>query len=233
VTVTSLDQVSGDRCRFKDLCIDAADPLVLATFWATALGLSTEVLDTGARRLVDDTAEHTVWVNEVPEPRTVKQRVHLDVRVGRVAELQPAGATVVRELPRWTLLTDPEGGELCAFVRPTSELGTYRLLEVVVDAVDPGAIAAWWADRFGTTAQESEDGSFWWLPAGGSRPVDWCFQAVPEPKLVKNRIHWDVVGDPAGLVAAGATVLRGRDDDVAWDLLADPEGNEFCVFPPR
>ena len=58
---------------------------------------------------------------------------------------------MVAELPRWTVLADPEGGELCAFVRPPERLLAYRLLELVVDAVDPARIAAWWADRLGTS----------------------------------------------------------------------------------
>jgi hypothetical protein len=56
------------------------------------------------------------------------------------------------------------------------------------------------------------------------------FGAVPEPKTVKNRIHWDIWGITDELLAAGATLLRGRDDEISWDVLADPEGNEFCVF---
>ena len=42
-----------------------------------------------------------------------------------------------------------------------------------------------------------------------------------------------MLGEVAGLVDSGATLLRPRGDDLDWDLLADPEGNEFCVFPPR
>ncbi len=221
------------RCRFKDLCLDSTEPARPAAFWAETLGLTEEKVDGGPIRLVDDVSEHTLWVNRVPEPRTVKNRVHLDVLVRRVDELQARGASVQRVLPGWTVLSDPDGGEVCAFVRPPEEpLGTYRLLEIVVDAVDPAAIAGWWAARLGLAAQPSEDGSFWWLSAGESLPVDWCFQAVPEPKTVKNRLHWDVVGDAAELVAAGATLLRGRGADIGWDVLADPEGNEFCVFPP-
>jgi len=58
---------------------------------------------------------------------------------------------------------------------------------------------------------------------------------VPEPKTVKNRMHWDVVlpegvASPQALVDAGATVLRSPDDDIRWWILADPEGNEFCAF---
>ena len=222
-----------DRGRFKDLCIDATDQHRLALFWSAALGLEAEALDNGAYRLGDDVVEHTVWINPVPEARTVKQRVHLDVTVRDIAELVEIGAEMVAELPRWTLFADPEGGELCAFVRSPERLAPYRLLEIVVDAVEPARIAAWWADRLGTGARSSDDGSFWWLEPAAGLPVDWVFQTVPEPKRVKNRIHWDVLGDTAGLIGSGATLVRPHGDDLAWDVLADPEGNEFCVFRPR
>ena len=54
---------------------------------------------------------------------------------------------------------------------------------------------------------------------------------MPEPKTVKNRIHWDVSAAAVQpLLDAGATLLRARDDEISWHVLADPEGNEFCVF---
>jgi hypothetical protein len=54
---------------------------------------------------------------------------------------------------------------------------------------------------------------------------------VPEPRTVKNRIHWDVtVSGVAPLVEAGATVLREPGGDISWYVLADPDGNEFCAF---
>ena len=47
----------------------------------------------------------------------------------------------------------------------------------------------------------------------------------------KNRMHWDIDSDDVpSLLARGATVLREPDDDVRWHVLADPQGNEFCVF---
>jgi hypothetical protein len=52
---------------------------------------------------------------------------------------------------------------------------------------------------------------------------------VPEPRTVKNRVHWDVRGDVAELERAGARILR---EMPRWTVMADPEGNEFCVFPP-
>jgi predicted enzyme related to lactoylglutathione lyase len=60
------------------------------------------------------------------------------------------------------------------------------------------------------------------------------FVPVPEPKTVKNRIHWDVTAaDPDALVVAGARVLRRPDDEIRWTVMSDPEGNEFCVFSPE
>ncbi len=57
------------------------------------------------------------------------------------------------------------------------------------------------------------------------------FAPVPEPKTVKNRIHLDVTtADVDALVAAGATVLRAKDDQIGWTVMADPDGNEFCAF---
>ncbi len=179
--------------------------------------------------LVDDVAEHRVWINRVAEARSVKQRVHLDVHVAAVEELTERGATVLDDEQPWTVLADPEGGELCAFVREPAELTGYRFYELVVDAVDPGPIARWWAGVFGVEVHEETDKAFCWLEPPGL-PGELIFQQVPEPKTVKNRIHWDVWGDTAELLAAGARLLRARDDEIGWDVLADPEGNEFCVF---
>ena len=54
---------------------------------------------------------------------------------------------------------------------------------------------------------------------------------MPEPKTVKNRIHWDeTVPAVAPLVAARARLLREPSGDIGWHVLADPEGNEFCAF---
>jgi hypothetical protein len=76
------------------------------------------------------------------------------------------------------------------------------------------------------------EGQPWsWLTGVPGMPFEsWVFQPVPEPKTVKNRIHWDVYGDVEDLLARGATRLW---EMPRWTVLADPEGNEFCVFPPR
>ncbi len=215
---------------YKDLCLDALDPTTAATFWSSALGLR---VDTGRAEtlLLGDRPEQAVWINRVPEPRTVKHRVHLDVHAGSIEELLALGATVTEEFPRWTLMADPEGGEFCAFVRPPERLPAYRLYEVVVDAVDHLSIAAWWAERFGGRVDHDPGDEFCAL-TDVDLPFELVFGNVPEPKTVKNRVHLDVWGDVAELETAGARVLRRRDGDLDWDVVADPEGNEFCVFPP-
>ena len=67
-------------------------------------------------------------------------------------------------------------------------------------------------------------------PTGGG-PLIWIVP-VPEPKAVKNRMHFDVFGRTQELLDAGATLVRARDEEIEWDVLADPESNEFCVFAP-
>ncbi|HET7172919.1 MAG TPA: VOC family protein [Nocardioidaceae bacterium] len=222
--------------RFKDLCMDTGPSEVLGRFWASALGLRFEP-DGEAGSLVGVEPAQRVWINVVAEPKTVKHRVHLDVHCASRDELVALGATVLEPIEdhpgrHWSVLADPEGGEFCAFVRAASELRDYRLYEVVVDAAAPRTVAAWWADVFGATLGGREDEGWWWLDDVPGLPFDgWSFVPVPEPKTVKNRIHWDVTTDSvADLVSVGAKILQPPTDECRWHVLADPEGNEFCAF---
>jgi hypothetical protein len=215
---------------FKDLVIDAVDAQAMAAFWSRATGLTAATTGDGPDAVLRGAvAEHTIWINQVPEPVTVKQRVHLDLHVGALEDLTALGATIDTRYPQWTVMRDPEGGELCAFVRSPDRLPAHRVYEFVVDSPGASAIASWWGELFDLAPQQDGDESSAWLE-GGSLPFPMIFQQVPEPKQVKNRIHWDVWGDTADYLAAGATLLRGRDEEISWDVLADPDGNEFCVF---
>jgi hypothetical protein len=220
---------AAEPISFKDLCMDAVSPDVLAAFWAPVLGLRAEP-SSGDFRLVDDVPEHTIWVNKVPEPRTVKHRVHIDVHVAAVSDLTSRGAVILDETHPWTVLADPEGGDLCAFVREPESLPDYRLYEVVVDSADPTAIASWWAERYACEVCHDQDRGFSWIDGAPGMPWPMVFQWVPEPKTVKNRVHWDIWGETQDLLSTGAKLLRKRDDEIGWDVLADPAGNEFCVF---
>jgi hypothetical protein len=214
---------------FRDLCLDSCHPATTAPFWAAVLGLAVEMHDDGDARLAGPTKRHTVWINTVPEPQEVKNRVHLDARFPSRAE---APGTLVDAQPNWDVRADPEGLVYCAFgPREGEPPGPF---ELIVDAADPEAIGAWWADRTGTALQRREGADYVWLEGVPDMPyMYWVFNPVPEPKTVKNRVHWDVVLQDASvedLVAAGATVLRRPDEEINWTVLADPEGNEFCAF---
>ncbi len=214
--------------RFKDLCLDAGDPARLGAFWAAALGRTWQAGDNGDGRLTGQTPRHTIWINRVPEPRTVKNRVHLDIYARELTDLEALGATVLEPQRDWTIMADPEGGEFCAFLRPEVPAG--RLHGLVVDSADPAAQARWWGAVYGTGVTEN-DGWYTLEDVPGMPILTMDFVPVPEPKSVKNRIHWDVtVPAVAPLAAAGATVLREPGGDIRWHVLADPEGNEFCAF---
>jgi predicted enzyme related to lactoylglutathione lyase len=223
--------------RYKDLCIDTGDTEALGRFYSAALGLEFEP-DGHAGALSGPEPSQRVWMNVVPETKTVKHRVHLDVNCASIDDLIALGATLVEQpaanLP-WTVLADPEGGEFCAFVRDPTELAKYRLHELVVDSVEPREIAAWWADAFGVQLGGRADKDWWWISEVPGMPYGgWDFVPVPEPKTVKNRVHWDVLVESVDdLVTAGATLLRGPTEEDSWSVMADPEGNEFCAFMKR
>ncbi|GAA5029542.1 VOC family protein [Terrabacter aeriphilus] len=103
---------------------------------------------------------------------------------------------------------------------------------VTFDSADPMRLAAFWAAALGSDVDaDSTPRRAWVEPAGWGGPTLW-FQPVPEPKTAKNRQHFDlravgpVADEVARLEALGASVI-GRDGDVV--VMADPEGNEFCV----
>ena len=216
---------------YDSLCIDAVDTARLARFWAGALDLELELLDDGDAKLTGPTKAHTVWVNTVPEPVTVKQRVHLDIRAQSPDDIEALGATVVdADSFPWVVMKDPEGGELCVFgLRPGAGPS---VMEVAIDTgADHRSIAAWWGDVLGVEAKEHEHG-YAYLEDVPKFPYEAIvFIPVPEPKTVKNRIHLDfTTSDVQLLLDAGATLMRSPDEDISWHILADPDGNEFCAF---
>lgn len=226
---------------YRTLVLDAHDLDAMGAFWTQATGLTAE------RRgdeilLREDPAEgratsRDIWLCQVPEPRTVKNRVHVDVHTRDIGRLVAAGGSVAEDRG-WTVMTDPDGGELCAFVRHDARADGYRVYEVVADCADVEAQAHWWAERLGVEAHHDGDDPWWWLEVPGA-PFDCLVLApVPDPTSAKNRVHLDFHA-PAGVTAkavvdeileAGATVVTEPHDGCPWWVLADPEGLQFCVF---
>jgi predicted enzyme related to lactoylglutathione lyase len=115
------------------------------------------------------------------------------------------------------------------------------LTEIVIDCNDPPRVAQFWCDVLGWKLQTTENGDLWASATGDytARPF-LVFEPVTELKTVKDRIHIDV--NPTGcdqeeelerLLALGATRVDVGQGDVPWIVLADPEGNEFCLLKRR
>ena len=111
---------------------------------------------------------------------------------------------------------------------------------VVVDSADPVRLGRWWAEALGYSVVFEGPGEM--AIAGGTaeKPV-WpglVFVQVPDRKSVKNRLHIDLNPDDqdaevARLEGLGAIRVDVGQKDVRWVVLADPEGNEFCVLTSR
>jgi hypothetical protein len=130
---------------------------------------------------------------------------------------------------------------------------TLRWYTTVIDSSDPRPLAAWWATALGwQQVYESDDECViipGWVTPQVAAATPWeqigpglVFVRVPEPKHTKNRLHIDLAphtsqdrdGEIARLEQLGARrVDVGQGDDVSWTVLADPEGNEFCVLSSR
>jgi hypothetical protein len=117
------------------------------------------------------------------------------------------------------------------------------LTEIIIDCADPPALARWWSEVLGGWPVTDDPRGMSWISATGSYDVlpILVFVPVPEAKTVKNRVHVDV--SPTGcdqaeelerLLGLGATRADvGQTGDEGFLVLADPEGNEFCLLGRR
>jgi len=119
-----------------------------------------------------------------------------------------------------------------------------RITEIIVDSNDPGSLAQFWCGVLGYVVTDAEDDVVEIRPGGTDAATSIVpsvlFIKVPEAKTTKNRLHLDVNTtdtdrdtELARLLALGATRVDVGQGDVHWYVLADPEGNEFCLLRNR
>jgi Glyoxalase-like domain len=239
--------------RLESVVVDAADPEALARWWAEALGWARTIPGRGEVAVEppdpDGLGVPLVFV-PVADAKAGKNRLHLDLASGsvdhqtaRVARLVGLGAHRVDigqgDVP-WVVLADPEGNELCVLDPRPEYTATGAVAALVVDTADPAALAGFWSQAIGWPPAGS--GELWssLRSASGQGPY-LEFVKVADPKRAKNRLHLDLAPAPgsgqaaevARLRALGATPADVGQGQVSWVVLADPEGNEFCVLTPR
>jgi predicted enzyme related to lactoylglutathione lyase len=112
---------------------------------------------------------------------------------------------------------------------------TLKFDVICIDAADVDALAGWWAEVLGWRHEPADDGDVKLLAPPGAGP-NWLFIGVPDDRVVKNRIHFDFrpedqQAEVDRVIALGARhVDIGQTGDESWVVLADPEGNEFCIL---
>jgi predicted enzyme related to lactoylglutathione lyase len=237
--------------RLTSVVVDTANLTALPAWWAAALGWGVRGVAPDEVAVEPDDGAPGIELTfvAVPDGKTVKNRIHLDLSTGSASEqgalvdrLVEAGAVWVRQasLP-WVVLADPEGNEFCVLEPRPAEAGTGAIASIVMDVEDPSRQARFWSEAAGWSVVEADpDGSRLRAPSGTGPFLD--LVRVPEPKRAKNRIHLDVApmreeshdAAVARLRSAGARPADvGQGPDVTWVVLADPEGQEFCVLSPR
>jgi hypothetical protein len=236
--------------------IKARDEQALGRFWADALGWGIDSEGPGVVNLepVGFTwpSPEAVCVDlvRVPDPESVHYRVHLDLAsnsethqkelVAGLIELGATPAVVGQGDVPWTVLADVEGNEFCVLEPRPVYAGTGPIAAVVVDCADPRAMARFWGAATDWVVHSADDSLARLRSTAGVGPY-LEFLRVPGDKTVKNRIHLDLRPYPgddhrlevARLLSLGATTADIGQGDVAWSVLADPEGNEFCLLTPR
>ncbi len=232
--------------RLTDVVIDAADPLALARFWAELLDWRVsrvELPEVDVTPPPHDGSAFDLSFVRVAEPKTRKNRLHLDlasvapdhqmVLVQRALALGATRADVGQRNVPWIVLADPEGNEFCVLEPRPEYADTGALAAIVVDAVSPDELAAFWSAATGWSLTRKAS-----LRPPNGRGAWLEFITTTEPHEGKNRVHLDVVpsdqaADVATLLTLGATTVDIGQGKVSWVVLADPEGNEFCVLTPR
>ncbi|MGW5558090.1 VOC family protein [Micromonospora sp. NPDC003944] len=240
--------------RLVQINMKARDDSALGIFWAQALGWGVSSEGPGVTNLEPEGFVYpdpvAVCIDLVvsSEPKTVKNRVHVDLattsvthQAELVARLKDLGASAVDvgqgDVP-WTVLADPEGNEFCVLDPRPLYRDTGPIAAVVVDCADPRAMGRFWSEATDWALHEVTDQGARLRSARGVGPY-LEFVRTPDVKSGWNRVHLDVRPYPGDDPEAEAARLRGLGatsidlgQEVPWRVLADPEGNEFCLLTP-
>ena len=206
--------------HLRALCIDAIDPLRPAQFWAGLLDWE----------IVDDPGDRISLLPSDPadQESTVARALRLGASHLDVGQLPEEGHVV---------LADPEGNEFCVIEPGNSFLaGCGFLGELSCDGTQE--VGYFWSEALGWPLVWDQDQETAIQSPGGGTKIAWGGPPV-RPKTRRNRMHLDLAPSLDGgqqeevdrLVSLGATRIDLAPCDPGVVVLADPDGNEFCVVP--
>jgi hypothetical protein len=230
------------------LCFDAHDPKRLARFWAGVL--DREVADDGLTLPPSDDTGFSIQFQATQEHKAGPNRMHFDLTskslehqrrtVARCLELGARHIDIgQRPEEGQVVLADPEGNEFCVI-----EPGNKFLADCgVIGALNCDGsqeVGYFWSEALAwPLVWDQDQETAIQSPAGGTK-IAWGGPPVA-PKTGKNRLHLHLAPPVHGnqqaevdrLVSLGATRIDISEGNVSWVVMADPDGNEFCVLPPR
>lgn len=241
----------GGRSRLVSVCLDANDPRTMARFWAEALGWVLNESDGEVALVPSDGTGFDILFEPTSRTKVGQNNIHLDLTTTSIADqhdlvhrLIRAGAAEIdigqRGDEGHVVLADPEGNELC-IIEPDNEFlaGCPRLGAINADGTR--ATGLFWSEVLGwPLIWDHDDETAIRAPDGGGPIIQWSGPPLMT-KHGKNRLHLDIA-PPVGveqrdevdrLTELGATRIDIGQGDVSWIVMADPDGNEFCVLTPR
>ena len=237
--------------RLANLCFNANDPLRLARFWASALGWKVDDATGDETRVLPTHGTRFILVFlPVPEPKTTKNPIHLELVSESVEDQQEVVDRLIELGARHVdigqdpdadhvVLADPEGNEFCVVLRGEFMADTDFLGAVVFEPAHP-ATGYFWGEAIGWPVVYDEGGDVAIRAPDGRGPFI-TFGPPGVAKSGKNRLHLglaphaddDQATEVDRLLALGARRIDIGPGDVPWVVLADPDGNEFRVLGPQ
>ena len=232
------------------LCVDANQPLRLASFWGAVLGWQIADDTSGGVALLplDDIGLRLRFV-PTRQPKTGPNQMHVDLTSASLDDQQQTVATSLRLGGRHidvgqrpedghVVLADPEGNEFCVIEPGNTFLADCGFVGAL--ACDGSQeVGYFWSEALGWPLVWDQDQETAIRSPHGGPKVTWGGPPVRR-KCAKNRLHVDVRAaadsdqqtEADRLVRLGATSAEIGQGEVDWIVMADPDGNEFCLLPP-
>ena len=245
-------------CHLLALSVDAGDPPGLARFWAGLLGWQPSGSPPagpagGVELLPSDDTGFALRFRPSREPKVEQNQMHFDLTSASPEDQQQTVARALalgarhidigqRPEEGHVVLADPEGNEFCVIEPGNAFLADCGFVGAV--ACDGSQeVGYFWSEALGWPLVWDQDQETAIRSPHGGPKITWGGPPL-KPKTGKYRLHFDLAPDAGsdqqaevdrllGLGARRVDLGQGAGGSEDWVVLADPDGHELCVFPPR